>query len=178
MTKDDKTHFAVLLGTVVCLAGLYIASRQTNEGFVPAAKGSFVGVSLASVGTPDKKFSLQSCATEKCLTVYLSPWCGVCRASTDLIKALRPWLAERGVASRVVIGRDRPDAVEEYAKVFGPDTLIDAAGVVPLRGGVPQFLISDGAGNILKAQPGVLRIVRPPIPEAELAALSQALGLL
>jgi len=169
---------AVLAGTLVVLGGLYIVSRQSNSGFVPKRQASFGNVTLASVGMPEKKTTLKSCPTEKCLNIYLSPWCGVCRASTDLVKELQPWLAERGIASRVIIGRDRPEAIDEYAKVFGPETLIDPDGVVPIKGGVPQFLISDGEGNILKRQPGVLRIVRPPIPEAELEALSRALGLL
>lgn len=178
MKKDSRTQFAVLAGTVIVLAGLFVASRRPGAGFSPAASSGFGDVTLASVGASSGKTALKSCPTEKCLTIYMSPWCGVCRASTDLIKELRPWLAERGVASRVIIGRDRKDAVEDYAREFGPDTLIDADGMVPLKGGVPQFLVSDGEGRILKAQPGVLRIVRPPIPEGELAALSRALGLL
>lgn len=178
MKKNERTHFAVLAGTCFVLAGLYAVSRQGGGGFVPAAKASFGDIALASVGGTPQKTGLKSCPTEKCLTIYLAPWCGVCRASTDLIKELRPWLAQRGIASRVVIGRDRPDAVEDYAKVFGPETLMDAGGTLPLKGGVPQFLVSDGEGNILRSQPGVLRIVRPPIPEAELEALANALGLL
>ncbi len=177
MKKEDKTHFAVLAGTFVVLVGLYIVSRPVEGGFVPAARASFGDVALPSVSMPEKKVSLKSCPTEKCLSIYMAPWCGVCRASTDLVKELQPWLAERGVASRVIIGKDRPDEIEKYARVFGPDTLVDMDGTVPIKGGVPQFLVSDGQGNILKAQPGVLRIVRPPIPEAELEALSKALGL-
>jgi hypothetical protein len=176
MKKNDRTHLAVLVGAFVVLGGLYFASRQSGGGLGPAASRGFGELKLAAVGGGET--ALKSCPTARCLNVYMSPWCGVCRASTDLIKELRPWLAERGVATRVIIGRDRPDAVTDYAKVFGPETLVDAEGRFPLQGGVPQFVISDGEGRILRSQPGVLRIVRPPIPESELDALARALDLL
>jgi len=174
--KSDRSQWAVLIGAAVVLEGLFVAARQRGANLLPARSG-FGEMSLPTVGGGEAA-SLSSCPTARCLTVYLAPWCGVCRASTDLVKALRPWLAERGIATRIVIGRDRPAEVRDYASSFGPDTLMDPEGTVPLKGGVPQFLVSNGEGAILRSQPGVLRIVSPPIPESELEALSRALGLI
>ena len=38
---------------------------------------------------------------------------------------------------------------EDYAKVFGPDTLLDPKGSVPLDG-VPHFYVTSASGEILK----------------------------
>lgn len=175
MRKNERTQLAVLAGALVVLGGLFAASRQRDSRLAPARPG-FGESRFPEAGT-GKSASLKSCPTARCLTVYLAPWCGVCRASTELIKELRPWLAERGVATRIVIGRDRPEEVRDYALSFGPDTLMDPEGALPLKGGVPHFLVSDEEGTILRSQPGVLRIVRPPIPEEALEELSRALGL-
>src|SRR5207244_1518320 len=121
--------------------------------------------------------SLASCPGAKCLTVYVAPWCGVCRASSGLILALGEYLKARGIETRVVVGKDRLDAVREYARTFGPKTLLDPDGGVGLRGGVPQFIVTDPAGKVLKAMPGVPGIYQPPYPDSLLKRFADYLNL-
>ncbi|MBI3297897.1 MAG: hypothetical protein HYZ75_07025 [Elusimicrobia bacterium] len=119
-----------------------------------------------------------ACPAAKCLTVYVAPWCGVCRSSTELINAVVSFLDARGVPARVVVGRDGAGAVAEYARAFGPKTLLDPEGRLPLSGGVPQFIVTGPDGSVLKRQPGVPGIVRPPIPESAVLGVVSFLGLL
>lgn len=97
--------------------------------------------------------SLASCPTVKCLTVYVAPWCGYCRAATPAIIALRRFLRERGIATRIVVGMAGLGEVREYASVFGPDTLLDPEGALRV-GGVPHFYVSNQAGAVLRDVPG------------------------
>ncbi len=101
--------------------------------------------------------SLAACPTPKCLTVYVAPWCGYCRRATPLILQLRRHLSLNNVATRVIVGMDQARAVEDYARDFGPDTLLDIEGAMR-PGGVPHFYVSDAQGAVLKAVPGLPRV--------------------
>ena len=78
-------------------------------------------------------------------------------------------------ARRIVVGMDRPEAVEAYAREFGPDTLMDPKGALRI-GAVPHFLASDGAGRILKDVGGVPDLPGPWPPEL-LDQLAARLGV-
>lgn len=160
-----------ILGTVFCalLVLSVFAYRERDAG------GALRGVSLAALSGATR--DLGECGTGKCLTVYVSPWCGVCRASTGMIREFRDYLNGRGVECRIVVGRDAPEAVAEYAREFGPETLLDAGGRFPLRGGVPNFTVSDAQGAVLKSLAGVPGIHQPPVEPAVLAGFARALGL-
>ncbi len=122
----------------------------------------FLACSRAGTGLPDVSLptlaggqtKLASCTAAKCLTVYVAPWCGYCRAATPAIRALRVFLADNGVATRVIVGMDRPDALREYAADFGPDTLLDAGQALSV-GGVPHFYVTDASGKLIKEVAGV-----------------------
>lgn len=114
--------------------------------------------------------SLAECPSDKCLTVVVAPWCGVChQAAPDIIR-LRGFLDANGVASRVVVGLDEIGPIREFAAEFGPDSLLDPGRVMSPRG-VPLFLVSDRTGKVLKVVNGF-----PQTDSA--AALADALGLL
>ena len=157
--------FAGLLGLVFATGGGGGSERLPAEPIV-----------LASLGGPSVTWS--SCAAAKCLTVYVAPWCGVCRASTGFLKVFVSAMERAGVPSRVVVGLGAPDAVAEYARDFGPAALLDPGGKVPLAGGVPQFIVTSSDGRILKRQPGVPRIIEPPVPEEDVRGLASHLGLM
>lgn len=117
----------------------------------------------ASSGFPDVRLptlssqagpTLASCPTKKCLTVYLAPWCGYCRKATPMIIETRKYLKEQGVETRVIIGMDQPQPLQEYASSFGPDTLIDLNGALEVSG-VPHFYVSNSSGEILKEVGGL-----------------------
>ncbi|MEK7657473.1 MAG: TlpA disulfide reductase family protein [Elusimicrobiota bacterium] len=103
--------------------------------------------------------ALARCAAKKCLTVVVAPWCGVCRTKAELIKRLGAIVKARGVETRVVVGMDTEEAVREFAREFGPDTLLDPAGRLRVAG-VPHFLVSDSSGVIVNKAAGMPGPVR------------------
>ncbi|MBI5208863.1 MAG: TlpA family protein disulfide reductase [Elusimicrobia bacterium] len=113
--------------------------------------------------------SLAACPTAKCLTVYVAPWCGYCRRATPIIVELQRRLPKDAATLRVVVGMDSMEAVRQYAREFGPDTLLDPEGSFRMNG-VPQFLVSDASGRLVKKVPGM--------PDVESAAeMAELLGL-
>lgn len=114
--------------------------------------------SKAKSGFPDTHFptlssqsgpSLASCPTRKCLTVYLAPWCVYCRKATPLFIKARKFLKQKGVETRVIIGMDQPQPLQEYASAFGPDTMLDLNSTMRVSG-VPHFYVSNASGEILR----------------------------
>lgn len=160
----------ILLASVFAFVGLRVLTGRGPEAL---PEGPLL-LAAAAGGTRDWSV----CPAAKCLTVYVAPWCGVCRASTAFINAVTAFLNENGVPARVVVGKDSPEAVAAYAADFGPETLLDPEGRVPLAGGVPQFIVTSSDGKVLKRQPGVPGIVPAPVPESEVRRLVSYLGLL
>ena len=116
--------------------------------------------------------SLASCPTEKCLTILVAPWCGVCRHEAPNFVALRHYLDARGVSSRIVVGLSSDtDAIKKFAAVFGADALLDADGAMSSRS-TPLLLVSDREGRVLKAVEGF------PSQLSDTAALARYLGLI
>ena len=112
--------------------------------------------------------SLSACGARKCLTVYVAPWCHYCRESTPMLIALRDYLGKRGVETRFVVGQDAVAALRDYARVFGPGTLLDVHDSLGVAG-VPHFFVSDDKGLILKEVSGV-PAGATELPVAEVAA--------
>lgn len=112
---------------------------------------------LAGVPGP----SLASCPTDRCLTVLVAPWCSVCHGAVPEILALRRWLDAHGVSSRVVVGAsaDREE-IADFAKDFGPDTMLDYEQSLHARS-VPLFLVTDRKGRVLKSVGGLPRADGP-----------------
>ncbi|MBI5629373.1 MAG: hypothetical protein HY921_00645 [Elusimicrobia bacterium] len=131
-----------LLWTVLLLSVCFSAcSRRSNQ--------FSLDVTLPRLSGGEGK-SLASCPTPKCLTVYVAPWCGYCRAATPTFLALRTYLQGQDVATRFVVGLSRGEDLRQYAQVFGPDTLLDPEGRLKLSGGVPHFVVSTRDGRILR----------------------------
>ena len=136
-----------------------------------APKETFKGIELRTLASEQKQ-SLAACPAAKCLTVYVAPWCRYCRAATPMILALRGYLQKKGVATRIIIGLDRPEAMLAYAKTFGPDTFLDPNGRAQPASGVPNFRISDANGVILHSQSGAPQGIEPPWTDGLLAGIA------
>ena len=106
--------------------------------------------------------SLAACATEKCLTVVVAPWCGVCHQVTPDIVRLRRFLDKAGVGSRVVVGLSQElEELKGMAALFGSDSLLDPDGALNARG-VPQFIVTDRSGAVIKRVSGFPRGASSP----------------
>ena len=146
------------LPSLVLAAALVAGCRGSR------APGSFRGISLQNADGSET-VSLASCRTQRCLTVYVAPWCGYCRAATPMIKELRGILRSRGVESWVIVGLDAEPSLRTYAREFGQGALVDVNRAID-PGGVPHFFMVDNSGNVLRHVPGL-----PPNP-ADLIAFA------
>ncbi|MBI5246286.1 MAG: hypothetical protein HY923_03830 [Elusimicrobia bacterium] len=136
---------AVLLAALITLAacgGGDTASRLPD-------------VRLPTLGGPLGP-SLATCATAKCLTVIVAPWCSVCHQVTPDIVRLRRFLDKTGVSSRVVVGLAEIEPIKEFAALYGSDALLDDQGAIKARG-VPQFIVTNRAGDVIKRVGGFPR---------------------
>lgn len=169
---DSKKQLVFLAVGLVLMAGLFIVARRTRRD----GGGSQPAISLQKVGGGGA-VNIEACPTAKCLTVIVAPWCGVCRSSTGFITAFAAYLKARGTEARIVVSQGEAEAVEAYAKEFGPDTLVDPKSLVPAPGGVPNFVVSEGGGKVLRRMPGVPGLYSPPYREDVMRDFALMLGL-
>ena len=155
--KSAIAVLALACALAACSGSGSSASSRLPDARLPTLAGS-TGQSLAE------------CPTDKCLTVVVAPWCGVCHQAAPDIVRLRRYLDASGVSSRVVVGLADIGPIREFAAQFGADALLDAGGAMTPRG-VPFFVISDRTGKVLHVVNG--------FPQTDSAAqLAEALGLL
>ena len=116
---------------------------------------------------------------ERCVAVYLAPWCPQCRKSGALVQALRDRAAATGgrLGVKVIVGRDEPAALEQYARKLGGTVFFDDDGSFYRQlgaSGVPTWVSLDAQGNILERMAG-----RPHGASAELLVhyLGEQLGV-
>lgn len=128
-----------------------LKAAKTRAARKPGPKGMLPDLLLADA--TGRETYLPDCSRAKCLTIYVAPWCGYCRAATPAIKALRDHLISKGVPVRVIVGKDAEDTVRAYAAEFGPDTLLDPDAKMSNRG-VPHFYASQDGGAITEEQSG------------------------
>ncbi len=141
------------LALAACSSGGPQVARRLPDARLPT---------LGGVAGP----SLASCPTEKCLTILVAPWCGVCRAEASNFVQLRHYLDAHGVSSRIVVGLSGDSAaIRKFAAEFGADALLDAEGAMSSRA-TPLLLVSDREGRVLKVVEGFPSQVHGP---AELA---------
>ncbi len=160
-------------------ASLYILT--VSGALLSCSRASDVSLSalpdvrlLTLAGVPGPMLS--SCPTQKCLTVLVAPWCGVCHAVAPDIVKFRRWLDTHGIASRVVVGlSDDLKQIREFASEFGSDAMIDPEGSMRARS-VPYFVVSDPRGRVLKTLNGFPRSGQPEDLARYLNLLSDTQG--
>jgi thiol-disulfide isomerase/thioredoxin len=107
----------------------------------------------AQMGVPS------SCKNKnKCITVYIAPWCGVCRQTEPTLRALFLALPRLrpDVGFGIVIGGDSPgNHLKKQQELVPMETLIDETGTILDKRGVhafPTWIINDKDGNELFRQ--------------------------
>lgn len=95
---------------------------------------------------------------EKCLAVYLSPWCPQCRKSGELVNELRARAAiSPDLGFKVIVGRDDEDALIKYASRLGGAVYFDYDGDFYHQlgaDGVPAWVSYDSEGKVLEKMYG------------------------
>ena len=93
------------------------------------------------------------CTFEKCLTIYLAPWCPSCRSAHSMILELVEDLEKSNITTNLVLGMDSPEKLSEYAQTFPFPVLLDTDRTYfeQLDGkGVPLFIVSNSNGKIIE----------------------------
>lgn len=123
------------------------AERAARKGPRQRTAGSLPNLVLTALD--EKTIPLAACPTKKCLVVVLSPGNSRCRNAAKNIKIFRDYLNARGIATKIVVGKDSLGAVRGFAAEFGGDTLLDPGGAVPADG-LPHFYAIYDDGGIIK----------------------------
>ncbi len=139
---------ALAAGAALLAVGMMIG-RHSKSG-----SGQYAGFWSGLTEPSAAPAALAACPTPKCLTVYVAPWCPHCRDATPAILTMRDFLNKNNVHTNIIVGLDQPKALAQYAKIFGPDTILDEKGELA-SGGVPHFFVTDKAGHLLRDQAGV-----------------------
>ena len=146
---SSKRWWLVAGGLALLVAGLVVPKKRVHiEGYELTA-------SRANVGTAD------SCiGRDRCVLVYIAPWCPACKYSLEAIKTLRDtWRGKDDRGISVVIGGDRPEKLEDFASTIGSNTFVDPDGTVHEKlgvEGVPYWVVLDGSLNVTKRFAGGL----------------------
>jgi hypothetical protein len=93
------------------------------------------------------------CLQDKCLTVYVAPWCRVCVQMHGTIVGMRQQLESEGIGVQLVLGMDKPPALIRYAQTFEQPVLLDDQGAFKKKAGikaVPYFVVTNRKGEIVK----------------------------
>lgn len=97
------------------------------------------------------------CESKHCLTVYVAPWCPVCKQLQPMILALSKELKAEGVDVKIIIGNDSLKNIKKYANNYPFPVLLDPDGTFYKKAqqkGVPFFLVSNQKGMITKSIAG------------------------
>lgn len=89
--------------------------------------------------------------TERCVIVYMAPWCGACRQSVRIIDALHArWEDRDDIGIKVVLGRDGRDALEGMAASTRAAAYLDVDGTYWEKNGgrgFPHWIVTDAANR-------------------------------
>lgn len=123
----------------------------------PTMAPSFELATNASTNTVD-----ECKQTSKCLVVYLAPWCGTCKSAVEVVNEMSKYFGTSSsrVGLRVVLGMDKQEALNEFAKSFTENVYFDPSGEY-LRaiggGGVPGWWVIDDSNMIQTHFAGVVQ---------------------
>lgn len=135
-------YFLGLVGIVI-VAGFFIYPRIFGYGQIPEV---FL--------KPFVKSELDPCLKkERCIIVYLAPWCPSCTASQPfLIRAKEKIAYNKKVGIKFIIGMDEEPSLLKMASSFGNQAYLDSKSefsqAVGIRG-VPSLLITNINGKII-----------------------------
>lgn len=95
---------------------------------------------------------ISGCVTDKCLIIYIAPWCPTCQKITPTIISLVDELKNEDITVTVVVGKDKYKRVVAYANKFPFPVLTDANGSYFKKAGlegVPYFAVTNSKGDVL-----------------------------
>ncbi len=97
------------------------------------------------------------CSTDRCLTIYVAPWCPYCTQLTPVIDQMARDLQSEGVSVALIVGSDSLGKVKAYAKKYSVPVYEDANGDYYRSIGVtavPYFAVTNASGKIVETMLG------------------------
>lgn len=91
------------------------------------------------------------CSSEKCLTIYVAPWCPACKKLNPMILSLREELLAENIDVTIIVGQDSIKKTKDYADKYKFPVLLDPKGKFFTKAdqrGVPFFIASNLKGEI------------------------------
>ncbi|MDC0357170.1 hypothetical protein OAO01_00010 [Oligoflexia bacterium] len=129
---------------LVALVALFYLTRSPQQAPEVALR-SLNGTSATSTDPCANK--------ERCIAVFLSPWCPACKRAVTTIPALREYcMRSDKVGFKVIVGRDSVEALESFALSIGGQVFIDAESefYTGIKGSsIPGWWVWDENRNIL-----------------------------
>lgn len=142
--KVNGFVFFIVIGLIA-----FVVSIGMQPNLIPMKTLTVHDISASSVNTMTVG---DNCYAEKCLIVYVAPWCPICHKVSPTIKSLVKQLEAEGVSATVIVGKDRASAVTAYADTFPFPVLLDANGgfynSANLKG-VPYYAVINSNAEIV-----------------------------
>lgn len=140
----------IALVAIAIIAYLVFGRADTLEsGILKVQNRGEFDVATATVGG--------NCYQERCLTIYVAPWCPACQKAKKTIVSLTKELQKEGVDVKVIVGTDSPEATVKYAKGYPFPVYLDADSSFYKKAdqpGVPFYLVTDKNGKITNSEIG------------------------
>ncbi len=99
---------------------------------------------------------LTSCPTERCVGVYLVPWCSFCTQLMPVVHELPEKAWRRGLSACAILGNAPQEQLSDYATRHSLRPLYDVDGVIPVSA-YPTMFLFDKSGTMQKTVSGIYR---------------------
>lgn len=161
--EDGPTFPVVKLALVLFAAGLLV------WWLLPV---KFPDITLSPAGSNPGGYD-QCEGKERCIMVFVAPWCPACKQSIGTIKGMLARCAGSSeVGVKAIIGSGRsPQSMEDMAAQIGRGVFLDPGGQVMAAAGersVPHWIVLDQDGMLIKKQAGVIPNVEVMFKELDL----------
>ncbi|MGZ3724166.1 MAG: TlpA family protein disulfide reductase [Pseudobdellovibrio sp.] len=140
----------------------YLKTQRQNRLMQNAKAGSATGTELGvPLSCKDKKY---------CITVFVAPWCPVCKSSQGTFKMLADYLPQNrpDIGFGVVIGDGTPEQNKSEKEVMTPlEVQIDDNGSVLKARGVssfPTWVVNDQNGKEIFRRAGGIQLSPGQVP--------------
>lgn len=145
-TLSSKYSWIIPVIGAVAVVAVFAARRPTPETAKTLMTAKGTAAQTSCVGS------------KKCLVAVIAPWCGYCRRSTPMIKALlEKYKGSSDFEVNAVVSADEDSAMETYAGELGSGAFYDPGSAFSTSVGVrgfPTWVLLDSSAKVIKSASG------------------------